>query len=137
MSNLLEVAMIDAILSLHHRNWSQRRIASELGINRETVARYLKQAVAASKPANAPPGSAASEAAPKPANAPSGSGTLETEPKPSVSPLVLATECVERGGRQSECEPWRDVIRSMCELGLSAQRIHQDLPREHNFTGSD
>ena len=44
MSNLLKVAMIDLILSLHRQGLSQRRIASELGINRETVARYLSQA---------------------------------------------------------------------------------------------
>jgi hypothetical protein len=36
MSNLLRVAMIDRILSLHRQGLSQRRIASELGINRET-----------------------------------------------------------------------------------------------------
>ena len=73
MSNLLKVAMIDLILSLHRQGWSQRRIASELGINRETVARYLQQVRGGgktsqcahrldrcqteSKPANAPPGS--------------------------------------------------------------------------------
>ena len=57
MSNLLKVAMIDLILSLHRKGWSQRRIAAELEINRETVARYLKQARAAPKPAIAPPGS--------------------------------------------------------------------------------
>ena len=57
MSNLLKMAMIDIILSLHRRGWSQRRIAGELGINRETVARYLRQARAAPKPANAPSGS--------------------------------------------------------------------------------
>ena len=39
-------------------------------------------------------------------------------------------------GRTSECEPWRDVIQSKCDLGLSAQRIYQDLTTEHNFTGS-
>ena len=189
MSNLLEVAMIDAILSLHRRNWSQRRIASELGINRETVARYLKQAEAAPKPANAPPGSAASEAAPKPANAPRlggqraapnqpmppgsrpakrpkpanappGSAASEAAPKPAnappgfaaseaapkpanappgsaanesraesvTPPLGLARDSGERGhGRPSECEPWREVIQSKCDLGLSAQRIYQDL----------
>ena len=44
MSNLLKVAMIDLILSLHRQGLSQRRIASELGINRETVARYLSDA---------------------------------------------------------------------------------------------
>jgi DNA-binding NarL/FixJ family response regulator len=31
-----------AIYSLADRGWSQRRIASELGINRETVPRYLR-----------------------------------------------------------------------------------------------
>ena len=70
MSNLLKVAMIDLILSLHRQGLSQRRIASELDINRETVARYLKQAKGASKPANAPSGSVAAEAESKPANAP-------------------------------------------------------------------
>jgi transposase len=169
MSNLLEVAMIDAILSLHRRNWSQRRIASELGINRETVARYLKQAEAAPKPANAPPGSAASEAAPKPANAPPGFAASEAAPKPAnappgfaaseaapkpanappgstanesapesvTPPLGLARDSDERGhGRPSECEPWREVIQSKCDLSLSAQRIFQDLSSEHGFTGS-
>ena len=42
MSNLLKVAMIDLVFSLHRQGLSQRRIARELGINRETVARYLK-----------------------------------------------------------------------------------------------
>jgi IS30 family transposase len=78
MSYLLKVAVIDIILSLHRRGWSQRRIASELDVNRETVARYIKQARAAPKPANAPSGSSTPEAAPKPANAPPGSSTLET-----------------------------------------------------------
>ncbi len=39
-------------------------------------------------------------------------------------------------GRTSGCEPWRDVIQSKCDLGLSAQRIYQDLVIEHNFTGA-
>ena len=57
MSNHLKVAMIDVILSFHRRGWSQRRIANELGINRETVARHLKRVRAAPKPAIAPFGS--------------------------------------------------------------------------------
>jgi transposase len=135
MSNLLKVAMIDIILSLHRRGWSQRRIARELEINRETVARYLKQARAAPKPANAPSGSTDLEAAPKPANAPSGSINLEAAL--IVSPPGSVAENVERqSGRHSECEPWRDLIQSMCDSGLSAQRIYQDLAAEHAFTGS-
>ena len=39
-------------------------------------------------------------------------------------------------GRPSDCEPWREVIQSKCDLGLSAQRIYQDLATEHGFTGS-
>jgi hypothetical protein len=34
MPNLLKVAMIETILSLHQRGWSQRRIARELGVDR-------------------------------------------------------------------------------------------------------
>ena len=57
MPYLIKVATIDIILSLRRRGWSQRRIASVLDINRETVARYLKRADSTSKPANVPTGS--------------------------------------------------------------------------------
>jgi transposase len=86
MSNLLKVAMINLILSLHRQGLSQRRIASELGINRETVSRQLRQARAAPKPANAPAGSISPEAQPKPANAPPGSISPEAQPKPANAP---------------------------------------------------
>jgi IS30 family transposase len=55
MANLLKMALIETIRALHRQNWSQRRIAEELGINRETVARHLRGADLPSKPANAPP----------------------------------------------------------------------------------
>jgi predicted transcriptional regulator len=44
MSNVLKVSLRATIYSLADRGWSQRRIASELGINRETVRRYLRLA---------------------------------------------------------------------------------------------
>ena len=44
MSNVLKVSLQTTIYSLADRGWSQRRIASELGINRETVGRYLRLA---------------------------------------------------------------------------------------------
>jgi hypothetical protein len=40
MSNVLKVSLQTTIYSLANRGWSQRRIASELGINRETVRRW-------------------------------------------------------------------------------------------------
>ena len=139
MANLLKMANIETIYTLHQRGWSQRRIARELGVNRETVARYITQA-GTPKPANAPIGSEPIEVASKPANAPIGSEVDEncplrviglTEVKPATEPTPIA----ERG-RPSECEPWREWIQDKCRLGLSAQRIYQDLVAERGFAGS-
>jgi transposase len=141
MSNLLKVAMIDLIRSLHRQGLSQRQIASELGVNRETVARYLRQAADTSKPAIAPPGSEVDEAESKPAIAPPGSEVDEAESKPAIAPpgsapSQQASHGACRLGRRSDCEPWRDVISAKCNRGLSAQRIYQDLVTEHNFNGN-
>ena len=71
MSNRVKMAIIEAILRLHERRWTGRRIALELGIDRETVARHLALA-GESKPAKAPLGSAGEDAQAKPAKAPLG-----------------------------------------------------------------
>jgi transposase len=137
MSNHLKVAMIDLILSLRRKGWSQRRIARELDLNRETVARYLKQARSDPRPANAPPGADQLDTPPKPANAPPGSNSLESIPAPDVSPSSSVSDSSGRTrGRPSECEPWRDIIQSKYDQGLSAQRVFQDLTAEHGFEGS-
>lgn len=121
MSNLLKMAVSETIRTLHRRGWSQRRIADELGINRETVARHLRRADPPSKPANAPPGSEKGGGAPELTAAPPGS-TADPHPRGS--------------GRVSGCEPWRDVVRAKCDRGLTAQRIYQDLVADHGFDGS-
>jgi transposase len=122
MANHLTMALVETILSLHQRGWSQRRIARELGIHRETVGRYLDQPECGSKPANAPSGSAIDAAESKPANAPPGSTSPE-----GLEPRI---------GRASDCEPWRAIIATLLEQGHSAQRIYQDLTVEHGFVGS-
>jgi hypothetical protein len=61
MANLLKMAISQTIRTLHHRGWSQRRIADELGISREAVACHLRQAQPPPKPANATPGSEADQ----------------------------------------------------------------------------
>ena len=137
MSNHLKLAMIDLILSLRRKGWSQRRIARELDLNRETVARYLRQARGDPKPAIAPPGPDHRDAAPKPAIAPPGSSSLDTVPNPDVPLLGSTHDGSSRSrGRASDCEPWRDIIQSKCDQGLSAQRIFQDLTADHGFGGS-
>ena len=109
MSNVLKVSLLAAIYSLHDKGWSQRRIARELGLNRETVGRYLRLA----KPAI------------------STAGFLEPcQPKPAISTAG------SMAGRKSQCEPLAEAILAKVEVGLSAQRIYQDLVEEAGFADS-
>lgn len=72
MSNLLKMAKVQSIRSLHAQGWPARRIARELGVDRETVRKYVLQQSCEPKPANLPTGSAAKKklktAAEKPAD---------------------------------------------------------------------
>ena len=137
MANLLKMAISESIRTLHRRGWSQRRIAAELGINRETVARHLRQADPLSKPAHAPLGSEEDPGPSKPAHAPPGSEEDRGTPHSAVATPGAMPDPQPRGsGRASGCEPWRELIRAKCDLGLSAQRIYQDLVAENGFVGS-
>lgn len=115
MANRLKMAKIQAILELHRRGWSQRRIARELEIDRETVGRYVGLSAGESKPAISPAGS---EWADLP---------------PGVAELLRRPRGV---GRQSHCEPYRDIIRAKLGQDLSSQRIYQDLVTDHGYAGS-
>jgi transposase len=137
MANLLKMAIRETIRTLHQRGWSQRRIADELGINRETVARHLRHPELGPKPANAPIGSDAGDDTPKPANAPTGSGPSDDTPDSVPAPAGSGAIAPPRGsGRLSGCEAWREWITAKAGQGLSAQRIYQDLAADHGYTGS-
>jgi len=107
MANRLKMADVQAIQALDRRGWSQRRMARELGIHRETLRRYVRVAERGSLPAVLPAGSDA-----------------ENRPNPPAGP----------SGPASACEPFRDVILAALERGLSAQRIWQDLVSDHGFS---
>ena len=47
MANRLKMAQQQAVIALAQRGWSYRRIARELGVHRETVARYVHLAATA------------------------------------------------------------------------------------------
>jgi transposase len=131
MANQLNMADIQALLALHGRGWSQRRIARELGIDRETVARHIGLAA---KPASAPPGSEGVEGS-NPASAPPGSsGTTEgvESSKPASAPSGSAAGI---SSPASAAWPWREIIQEKLAQGLQAQRIYQDL-LEHGYAGS-
>lgn len=127
MANILKMAKMHAIIGLLENKWSQRRIARELGVDRETVARYdrlwRKQE---SNPAIVAPGTGYPDL-----------------PKPAISTagceggFFAALRSLGRSrGRPSECEPLGEFIKAKLEHGLSAQRIFQDLTSEAGFTGS-
>lgn len=113
--NQLKMDIQQAISALSSSGWSQRRIARELDIDRETVARYRRLAREATEP--------------KPAIPPSGS-ELVAGAKPAISPAG------SKPGRVSHCEPFESVIKASLDAGMSAQRIYQDLLSEHQFEGS-
>jgi transposase len=108
MSNILEVPQQQAIQALVAKGWSVRRIARTLGVNRRTVKRYAS-------------------AAPKCTTEVIAGSEPPDEPKCTTQ--VIA-------GSRSLCADFQEVIAPMLELGLSAQRIYQDLVAGHGFGGS-
>ena len=157
MSNILEVPQQQAIQALIAKCWSVRRIARTLGLNRRTVKRYA-DAVAPKCtteviPGSAPPdgskctteviaGSALSDEPKCTTQVISGSA-LSDEPKCTTqviagSALSGESKCTTQviTGSRSLCGGFQEVIATMLELGLSAQRIYQDLVADHGFGGS-
>lgn len=153
MANQLKMAIVQAILQLHALGWSQRRMATELQIDRETVARYLKLYQNGANPATAPPGSADPNPATfpgPPGSEPGGLPLAEqsesaTDSNPASappgsdgcgsSPCATPPAPMERGV-VSHCEPFRAIILAKLQRGLTAQRIYQDLTTEHAYEGS-
>jgi transposase len=136
MSKRLKVATVDSIHLLHAQGWTNRRIARELGINRETVNRYVRRLQADSALLLVVgPG----ENAPKPANAPIGNSAALATSDPSIAPIgedssSAANTCASvanNQGRRSDCEPWREIILAKRQQGLSYTRIHYDLVQDH------
>jgi transposase len=124
--NELNVNLQHSILTLAGNGWSNRRIARELGINRETVGKYLL--LARAKPAISTPGSEPDPNS-KPAIPIPGS-----EPSPDSKPAISTAGSA--AGRQSLCLPHSPQIEAAVGVGLSAQRIYQDLVCDHGFVGS-
>lgn len=148
MANVLKMAKVHSILTLHARGWSQRRIARELGVHRETVARYLKLAkhrpragpgspIAPDQNRPNPPAGSSGQNGPSPPAgvtfpAPERATTREPAPPDAQNQPNLPAGS---SGPASLCEPFREVVVAYLERGLSYQRIWQDLRTEHGFAG--
>ncbi len=125
MANILKVPHQQTIQSLIANGWSVRRIASTLGINRRTVARYAPQA--------------ASKCTTEVTAGPAPPGESKCTSEVTVgSALLDEPQCTAEvtPGSRSLCAVFHEVIDPMLEIGLSAQRIYQDLVAGHGFGGS-
>ncbi len=118
MANQLKMAKVHTILTLRARGWSYRRIGRELGVHRETAARYARLAEA---PPKSDSGDGADQDQP---NLPARLG-VQNRPNPPTG-----------SGPRSQAEPFRAFIIECLDQGLSCQRIWQDLKSEHAFEGS-
>lgn len=147
MANVLNVALIESIQALFAQGWSRRRIARELGVDRETVGKYVSQGLAGQNHPNLLTGSDGSKPAtlpglPAPAPADLASGELAgfEIPKPATDLPTGSATPAERNipaGPASKCEPFREVIVAKLAAGLTAQRIHQDLGGKESGFGYD
>jgi len=141
MANSLNVALVESIRSLFAQGWSRRRIARELGVDRETVGKYVSEQSCGAKPANLPTGSEAPKPAslaglPAPRSADREIGSLaEFDPPKPASNLPIGSG--GPAGPASKCEPFRELISAKVQEGLSARRIHQDLGGDASGIGYD
>jgi transposase len=146
MANQLKMAEQHSITRLAEHGWSYRRIAREMGVHRETVARYVALAQGEARAGPAPPdgvadplNSIAGDESSKPAISITGSdglGEVHSGSKPAISIAGRRSAMAGSAGRRSQCEPYRTVIMEALERGLTAQRIWQDLRSDHGFTES-
>lgn len=130
MANHISMGDREAIIKLFAKGWHKRRIARELGLDRKTVRRHIRECAELS--------SQERERGGKSPIMPAGEGS-------SKSPIMLAGDGPSKGtimpagksaGRPSRCEPFHTIIAAGVADDLSGQRIFQDLRSEHGFTAA-
>ena len=152
MANRLKMAEHQAIIALARRSWSYRRIAAELGIDRETVSRHVKAGADEGLRVSDDTGPDPNATIVIPGSADStitmvaGEATASDPAQDPNATIVIAGDegsCGEvpkpiapaPAGRRSQCDPWLAAIVAGLERGLTAKRIWQDLRAEHGFGG--
>src|SRR6202035_1793213 len=135
MANQLKMAEVQAIAALARNGWSDRRIARQLGVHRETVGRHRRLLEAGdSKPASAPLGSSlAAGGSANAADASEGVGSVSVGAPHGSAALVTGGSAQ---GHASTAGPWLETIIRKLEAGLTVRRIYQDLCSDHEYAGS-
>jgi len=135
MANYLTMAQVQTVLQLKDRGWSNRRIERELGIHRETVARYLR--LREQQSGNSDPPEPRSAQASDGQSASAATGAPLGDSKPAKAPPGSEDDSISiPPGSTSQCLGYHELIVPMLQQELSAQRIYQDLVADHDFSGS-
>jgi transposase len=135
MANNLKMDLIQTIRTFYTQGWSKRRIARELRIDRQTVRRHLAEI--SKSPTLSTSGFSTVPDQNHPLSTPGDSGSANQTDPLSTSGQAEVSEAISQVfGRPSKCQPHADLIASKLELGLTAQRIYQDLVNEVGFSGS-
>ncbi len=135
MANYLTMAQVQTVLQLKDRGWSNRRIERELGIHRETVARYWRLREVPGNDDGPSEGESTKPVDRQAASAPYGAPLGDSKPA-KASPGSEVDSISIPPGSTSQCVQYHELIVPMVQQELSAQRIYQDLAADHNFTGS-
>lgn len=133
MANNLKMEKQILVKQLLKLGWSYRRIEEETGIRRETSSKY-------------DPNHPRYKDNSKAANVPTDSPTTNSENRPKCPPnendqnqsnisLVIQANA-SKPTRISNASKYDNIIREKLSLGLSAQRIYQDLVCEYEFEHS-
>ncbi len=130
MPNYLKTPKLQQVTALLELGWTYRRIQTETGVRRETISGYdrLRKAKAAKvfpgsqEPAVTETNEFEGSDPPKPAKVTAGSDSKPAKvfPGSDLPP-------------RSSAARYRDVIVSKLDVGLSVQRIWQDLVEEYGF----
>lgn len=128
MGNILRMEKQQQIQALTNLGWGDRAISREIGVNRETVAKYRKEH---EKRVEVPTDSAGLERQNQP-KVPADPGVLEIQNQPEV-PTDLPPPPPTNS---SALQPFTGTVRTFFLQRLTAQRMYQDLVEDHGYKGS-
>ena len=135
MANRIQVSESITIIELFRKGWAKLRIARELDLDVKTVRRSIRESAKADSKSPLLHLREGEQADSKGTVLPSRDLLGEM---PFVSPVSDSKSLLlpaGKNGRSSQCEAYRERIKTGIESGLSAQRIYQDLAAE-GFAGA-
>jgi IS30 family transposase len=118
MANRLAMDKTQGIMQLFAAGMRERQIARTLDIDRKSVDRELR--LQGAKGAKSPTGCETSNSA-----------TVDAS---TINKAEASTS--DRNASRSQYQAFHDLITQKLEMGLDAQRVYQDLVRDHGFSGS-